>query len=251
VDGGGGNDVIDASAYLGTPYRGNLILYGGPGNDRLTGDVASNQLYGEEGDDILYGGAFSDRFYGGPGDDIMYGGDGGDIFYAGAAADGGDVMRGGSGDDLVDYSDRTAGLNLTLGNGAADDGEAGEGDEVASDVENVWSGSGDDVLVGTSAQNYLRGGAGNDEIHGGGGADGLDGEEGDDILFGEAGADGLGGGTGNDVLDGGAGADRFFGAEGDDLIINDDGVAETVDCGAGTMDDAEPDPLDTFSGCEL
>ena len=37
-------------------YHGVDILYGGAGNDSLTGDGAADELYGEEGDDTLYGG---------------------------------------------------------------------------------------------------------------------------------------------------------------------------------------------------
>lgn len=250
VDGGGGNDVIDASAYTGTPYRGNLILYGGSGNDRLTGDGAANQLYGEDGDDTLYGGASSDRFYGGAGNDVMYGGLGPDRFYADAAADGSDEIHGGDDYDVVYYWARTAPVTVTIGNGLADDGEAGEADSVAVDIEAVYGGSGDDVLVGNNRANSLDGRAGNDEIYGGAGDDGLNGGAGNDSLFGEVGDDILYGDVGDDVLDGGPNADRFSGAEGNDIIVNDDGVAETVDCGDG-IDDAEPDPLDTLVGCEL
>ena len=35
------------------------------------------------------------------------------------------------------------------------------------------------------------------------------------------------------------------------LLVNDDGIAETVDCGAGAADDAQLTANDTYLGCEL
>lgn len=44
---------------------------------------------------------------------------------------------------------------------------------------------------------------------------------------------------------------QLCGGDGNDRLIDASGDTETVDCGDGAADDAEPDPLDTFSGCEL
>lgn len=55
-------------------------VFGGKGDDRLTGDSAANSLYGRDGDDILKGGAGGDQLNGGAGDDIMTGGSGADHF---------------------------------------------------------------------------------------------------------------------------------------------------------------------------
>ena len=75
IDGGGGNDVIDASAYTSTPPNGGKVdLYGGAGDDRLFGTSRANYLYGQDGDDTLYGGDGTDRLFGGPGNDDQYGG---------------------------------------------------------------------------------------------------------------------------------------------------------------------------------
>ena len=88
-------------------------------------------------------------------------------------------------------------------------------------------------------------------LDGGPGGDDLHGEVGDDLLEGSDGDDVLDGGSENDHLDGGVGVDQFFGGEGDDTFVNDDGLAETVDCGPGAADDPEPSASDTFVGCEL
>src|SRR5205807_448341 len=88
-------------------------LMGGPGNDVLNGD---------DGNDSLDGGAGNDALNGGPGDDTLDGGLGAD------------ALSGGDGTDLVDYSNEIGPVSATP-NGVADDGSAGEGDNIAGDVE--------------------------------------------------------------------------------------------------------------------
>jgi Ca2+-binding RTX toxin-like protein len=244
-----GDDIVDASAFSRT--SGYLDLYGGDGNDRLTGSPAKNYIYGQDGDDTLYGGAHADQLHGGPGNDTMYGGDDNDIFYAEPTADGADFMSGGAGSDSVFYSDRVNGLLVTLGNGLADDGEPGESDEILGNVESVYGGAGADILVGSWGADYLNGGPGDDELYGAAGHDSLSGESGNDSLFGDDGDDSLHGGGGDDTLTGGDGSDYTRAGSGNDIIYNADGFADTVNCGNGTADDAEPDPLDTLIGCEL
>jgi hypothetical protein len=165
----------------------------GPGPDLFTamggkgtGDPLAVPLdaHGDEGDDQMQGGAANDKLYGGAGDDVFYTG-------SGAGADGADVYEGGAGVDTLDASKRTAALSITLDD-QANDGLAGEGDDVRSTVENVYGGSGDDVIVGSAAANTLRGGPGNDRL------DGLDGDD----LFDEGDA-----ASGADVINGGPGVD--------------------------------------------
>ncbi len=243
-----GDDTIDATAYIG---GGGLYMWGGAGNDTIYGSAQADWLYGQAGDDSLYGADGNDKLYGGTDNDAYYGEGGNDVFYQDANADGADDFFGGDGNDLVSYAKRGNAVDVSIGNGLEDDGEAGELDFVDVDVEKANGGNGDDVLVGSSANNTLKGNAGADQLYGGGGNDTLQGEEGTDLLVGDAGNDKLFGGAGADSLDGGAGRDQFFGEGGNDDFINADGVAETVDCGAGANDDAEVDPLDTLVGCEL
>jgi Ca2+-binding RTX toxin-like protein len=247
INGGPGNDTIDFSQHTG----GNFTLDGGPGNDRLIGGTGNNTLLGGPGDDTLQGNAGNDRLDGGTGNDIEFGGNGVDAFVEGAAASGSDQMFGGAQKDTVDYSKRTVGVTVTLGDGSNDDGEPGEGDDVAADVENVVGGSGDDTLVGSVAQNVLTGGAGNDELFGGGNSDQLFGGPGNDFLQGDAGTNLLRGEDGNDVLVGSAqGLDKFFGDAGnDDITGTTDGRVEPVNCGDGT-DTTEANDEDNFIGCE-
>ena len=261
-----GDDTFDASSYLG----GAVLLWGLAGNDSLYGGPGLDTLYGQAGNDTLYGGDGGDTMIGGPGDDFYYGEGGNDKFKQDAGLDGNDSFDGGTGIDTVDYSKRTVGVTVTMDDGLANDGEPGsEADFVDLSVENATGGAGDDVLVGSDALNVLTGndgddqlfgGRGGDELHGGNGADVLTGDNGNDQLFGDGGADSIDGGGGNDTLFGGVGidsitggdgADSMFGEGGNDVIFNSDAFADSVDCGSGPSDDAEVDPLDTLTGCEL
>ena len=263
----GGNDIIDLANYIG---GGKVYAYGGDGDDTIYGSLQNDWLYGNDGTDYMAGGGGGDRLYGGPGNDDYHGNAGNDIFYQDAAVDGNDNFYGGADIDTVNYSKRLVGVNVTLGNGLIDDGEPGtELDFVDIDVENATGGAGDDVLVGNDLANTLTGGVGADELYGGENNDDLLGGDGDDILVGDAGGDTLHGDKGNDSVDGGigpdklyggagidtltggAGMDQFFGEAGNDVFFNNDGVAETVDCGTGAGDDPEPDAADTFVSCEL
>jgi uncharacterized protein YkwD len=67
VDGGDGNDIINASAAL--PIG--CLLFGGYGNDRIMGGGGGDQIFGGLGDDILDGGYGNDRIFGGWGNDTI------------------------------------------------------------------------------------------------------------------------------------------------------------------------------------
>jgi hypothetical protein len=159
---------------------------GGSGNDTLYGGSLDDTLLGDAGLDILSGGPGNDVLDGGPGPDTISGGD-----LLGYPAT--------YGFDLADYSSRVASVTVTL-DGRTDDGEAGEGDNVAVTVDDVDGGSGPDVLVGNVLSNALFGEDGNDTIDGGPGPDLLDGGGGDDTLQARDGAvDQVSCGTGTDT----------------------------------------------------
>jgi hypothetical protein len=145
-----------------------------------------------------------------PGPATVDGGDGDDRI---EGTSGADTLSGGAGTDTVDYSLRSRPLQVDL-DGVADDGEAGEGDNVNGDIEEVTGGAGDDRIVGSAVRNRLRGGSGGDQLEG-------------------AGA--------RDALEGGAGADT---------LLARDGGPDRVLCGDGT-DTAFVDSVDTVgSDCE-
>jgi Ca2+-binding RTX toxin-like protein len=250
LDGGDGDDTL-----RGGP--GNDVLGGAAGNDTLTGGDDNDTLQGGDGDDIV--GLVAAAGLGGPpepGSDVVDGGAGDDTLSPGSGPDltsaDQDTLIGGPGADAVSYGARTTRVELSK-NSAADDGAAGEGDNISDDVERVAGGPGRDLLIGGPGPDVLDGAGDGDTIEGRGGPDELIGgaDAGEDVVAGEEGADvivaGDGddevtGGAGDDVVDGGGSADRIAGDGGDDLLDgrggNDDfvggGGADQFRGGPGT-----------------
>ncbi len=176
-----GNDTFDLStldlvAYSGLT-DGSITIYGGAGDDSLTGSPLGDILYGEAGDDTMAGGA---------GDDYLSGGDGND------------APSGGTGSDTV-FGD------------AGDDTVLGEADN-----DFVFGGDGQDYVGGGTGDDYLHGDAGDDEVHGAIGKDHVYGDSGADALYGGSGNDSLYGGLGNDLLFARENDDYVGGGVGDD-----------------------------------
>ncbi|SDT73095.1 calcium-binding protein [Actinoplanes derwentensis] len=204
----GGSDRLSGDA-------GSDLLNGGAGNDILHGWTGNDVLYGETGNDDLFGEAGNDRIHGGAGDDTLLGYAGRDKLYGDAGTDrlfgdendqnvSADILMGGSGVDWVLY-DYMKSVRVDLDGQSGDDGRPGEGDTVGADVENLYGGFGNDVLIGNASSNYIHGDVGNDIIYGLGG---------NDELFGSTGKDKLYGGTGDDLLEGDeepGGSDRLDG----------------------------------------
>lgn len=114
-------------------------IYGGNGDDPITGSWAADQLFGGNGDDPVFGGAGNDFLYGGNGNDMLDGGAGDDILDGGR---GDDTLTGGSGDDSFI-------VNKNTGNDTITDFEVGSDDLILNDditVESIEQ-SGDDTLV--------------------------------------------------------------------------------------------------------
>lgn len=229
---GAGDDALGAYEDSGLPFTVPLEVHGGPGDDTLDGASGSDVLYGGDGDDQLTGRDGDDRIFGqagndilngdygdsGPGgDDHLDGGDGDDQFeqYVGygypASLAGNDTYVGGPGNDSFSYFHRADPVTISL-DGIANDGMAGEADNVHPDVETVGGSAGNDVIVGSDGPNHLWGGEGDDVIRGLGG---------DDRLSGDDGADTVDGGTGNDELTGGCMTDTLIGGPGSDTFYSD------------------------------
>jgi Ca2+-binding RTX toxin-like protein len=151
---------------------------------------------GDQNDSAKILAATSSSLEGGDGNDTLSGGDGGARLVGGPGAD---TLTGGAGLDIADYSDRSNPLTITL-DGQPGDGEAGENDNDASDIEIVNGGSGDDAITGSDADNVLNGNGGNDTLNGAGGDDALNRGDADGNLDAEAGDDVLSGGPGNDSV---------------------------------------------------
>ena len=102
--------------------------------------------------------------------------------------------------------------------GNANDGVAGENENIPNDVEVLQGGPYGDYLSGT--------GAGNDTLLGGGGPDDLQGWGGDDTMRGQDGNDTLHANTGADVLDGGPDTDSLsYASVGQSVYVYQDGQA--------------------------
>jgi Ca2+-binding RTX toxin-like protein len=254
LDGDGGNDTIRGGS-------GNDHVLGGGGDDSGDGDDGDDELEGNDGADSLNGGDGNDEVMGGPGrdsvngdfgadrldspswdgitqvnhnygDDTLDGGPGDDVHVSGLVclgfdcaqlpqSDGADTFIGGPGRDTASYFLSLAPVSVTL-DGAADDGRAGEQDNLSSDVEDVFGGQAGDLLVGAEHDNLIDGGGGSDVIVGAGGNDSLEGgasDPGSDSLSGGAGSDSLRGGPGEDSLEGAAGLDSLAGGGGGDALM--------------------------------
>lgn len=119
------DDVLSgwADSYEMNDIFGNDTLYGGGGDDSLSGPNGDDQLYGGpghdtlegfDGDDTLAGGTDDDRLDGFVGNDLLQGDTGNDLLLS---RDGGDTMDGGQGDDSL----FAGGAQSALNGGAGDD----------------------------------------------------------------------------------------------------------------------------------
>jgi Ca2+-binding RTX toxin-like protein len=165
---------------------------------------------------------------GGPGDDRL-------------AAPGGRVDGGPGADEIeaqtVSYEQRTAGVRATL-DGAADDGEPGEGDNLKGAPVQIEGGAGGDLLAASAGDGSAPGSA-TVNLVGNGGGDRLLGGPGSNIIHGGPGDDEVEGAAGDDELSGGAGADLIRGGGGTDQTSYADSPAGvTVTVGAGADDGA-------------
>jgi RTX calcium-binding nonapeptide repeat (4 copies) len=102
-------------------------------------------------------------------------------------------------------------------------------------------------IFALEGNDFVDGFGGNDLIYGNEDADTLRGAEQSDVVYGN---------TGNDSIDlvsfDTAGSkDQSFGGGGNDKILAQDGNVDSIDCGAGLLDQAFSDPGDTVTGCEL
>lgn len=156
---------------------GDDLICGGPTPRRLDGHgyPVWEYLDGGTGDDHIFGGDGRDWFYGGPGADRLSGNDGKDLILGGQ---GDDRIEAGPGHDLVDYvreytiagapSHRIpVSVDLTRGVASA----RWFGHDHLAGIEEVWTGWGDDHLVGSAGADTFNTSLGHDVIHGRGGSD--------------------------------------------------------------------------------
>lgn len=268
VIGGAGNDLIDASIATVSPH----VLYGLGGNDTLIGSDGADTLYGGWGDDTLIGGNGNDLLVGGDGNDTLQGGAGNDTIkgddvnclLAAVVAAGSNyptvcskttvVASTKAGVNTLDYADHMSDVVVdmtTFASVALDtNGLCGSSPQVgqalpnslyecdlATNIQNLRGGSGDDILTGDANSNVIHGGAGDDTITGFAGVSGVAGPGGSDALYGEAGNDTIDNHLNNSaigsILDGGTGVNHLTSGAGANYINDSSGATGSViTCGS-------------------
>ncbi len=186
-------------------WDGDDVLQGGIGNDVLRGLGGNDTLDGGEGNDLLDGGTGNDRMMGGRGDDTYVIDSEGD-----EALEPGDYGVNGMDTVLasIDYTAHET-IERVFLQGTAD--------------LNATGGDVDNVLVGNSGANILRG---SDPDHWFHYDDWLDGGAGNDVLITSWGEDTLIGGLGDDYMEGGSSADLYYVDSVGDVVVeylNDEG----------------------------
>lgn len=266
---GEGNDNVNGwgSDALGAPFDQSMGIVGGNGNDIFKPGLGSDNLWGEAGDDT---------------------------FVADEEYDGNDMFVGGEGTDLADYSARIVGVQIDVRAQFDDsnnpigyeDGsiELGENDWIGrdrEDVESLWGGSANDILIGAAAGSTasIKGNGGDDWLEAGLGRHFFEGGPGQDTVsyrdrsanisvnletgaqLANDGEDGEGdqvnndieimiGGLGDDFLEGNDSANGLIGGEGDDTLVGHGGN-DVCHGGNGSdlfIADATMDGADVYDG---
>ncbi|HLZ76795.1 calcium-binding protein [Phenylobacterium sp.] len=193
-----GSNAIAAGATVGS------ALFGGDGNDSLSGSGSADLMQGNAGNDSLQStGGFS----------TLYGGQDNDAIVVSGASN---FVQGNKGSDTI--QGQALGVDTLLG---------GQGDDHITGGGILDGNLGDDVLTGTG---QLLGEDGNDTLISPGSHDVLSGGDGNDSLSGAHGAESMNGGAGDDTIDGSSNASTLAGGGGSDKFIVNTG---SVAAGAG------------------
>jgi Ca2+-binding RTX toxin-like protein len=178
VTGGDGNDdiIIDHSVPATAHVRangnaGSDTIQGGPGDDVL--EAGENYNNPDDGNDDLLGGGGNDVLYADPGADNLDGGPGDDLLVSSVAVCQGHTFSGGPGDDTVSYGRSDAALRVQLG-GTGGPAGCATPDHVEADNESLEGSDGPDVLIGDNGPNSFLGHLGADTFIGKGGDDFID-----------------------------------------------------------------------------
>lgn len=248
----GGNDKLTLDESNGALPAAQL--FGGDGNDSLTGGSGADQLFGQAGNDSLLGKGGDDLLFGGDGNDILTGGVGSDQVF-GQAGNDRMIWNPGEGTDLNEGGDGIDTVEVNGGNGAEQFTATANGTRVRFDRVNpapfsidigtsenlvLNANGGDDSFVASNGLASLinltiDGGAGNDSLTGGDGNDMLIGGDGNDLVVGGRGADTalLGAGDDTFVWNPGDGSDVVEGQDGNDtMLFNGANVSEKIDLSA-------------------
>lgn len=246
----GGNDALKVDERNGPMPPANL--FGGAGDDTLTGGSATDMLFGQSGNDQLLGKGGADILFGGSENDTLTGGDGDDQMFG---ESGDDLMIWNQGDD-TDLHEGGAGIDTSQVNGgggaevftATANGARVRVDRLDPEAFSIDMGTTENLVVNMNGGNdtfsatgnlaalikiTVDGGAGNDTILGSNGSDTLIGGTGRDLIDGQHGNDVALLGAGNDVFqwDPGDGSDLVEGQDGR-LVFNGSNGSEIFDASA-------------------
>jgi Ca2+-binding RTX toxin-like protein len=132
---------------------------GGEGNDTITGTSSADIISGRGGNDRIEGRAGDDSVTAGAGNDTVSGGDGDDRLFGGEVRSnelsdtfGNNVLLGDGGNDYI-----VANIDVTAN---------GYGTPLQDDRQELRGGTGNDTLIGVSANGQFHGDTGNDSFHG-------------------------------------------------------------------------------------
>jgi Ca2+-binding RTX toxin-like protein len=230
IEGGSGNDTLNGAAandYM-LPGYGSDRVNGGSGNDYVEGATLAGEadvLNGDADDDFIWNqGSGNAQLNGGAGDDLFYESN----FQTPNAIE----IFGGEGEDEASFGNFMNEAVAVSLDDQANDGPPGTGtSNIHSDVENIDTGSGADIIVGSPGPNIIRSDATRSQSY----------------LVDTAG--------GNDTVDPGGGADYVYTGGGDDNITATDQLGDTIDCGSNPAsppdnDTVTGDSIDAFFSCE-
>ncbi|MGD9649555.1 MAG: calcium-binding protein [Dongiaceae bacterium] len=226
---------------LGFDIEYDVEVYGDNGNDVLMTGSGDDYLDGGSGNDILYGGAGTNILNGGSGSDtlhfnydniadtivknVTFGATGVtqnitytvsySIYDGGLGTD--SLSTSGSGLENIYISYTMVGfseifinnIEVIYGGNGNDYIDMGLG--AYSNNLQIYSGEGNDTVIGTARNDDVVAQGGHDTIYTGGGQDTIFADDGDDFIDAGAGDDFIFGGAGDDIIRGGAGSDLLAG----------------------------------------
>ncbi len=262
IDGGGGVNTLDYSAYT-TGVAVDLAAGTAAGTAGIVTGTIQN-VTGGSGNDSLAGDGQNNVLTGGPGSDVLSGRAGNDTYVLGLGA--ADVIYDTEGVDTLDFSSAWAGIHINLGKTAGqtqslvndwedDDDELHDRDEgddracgstfntlaIHGSIENlkgtafadrVTGNGADNVIDLLGGDNFVWAGAGNDVITAGDGRNKVWTDGGGDTVLAGNGNNQIRTGGGDNIVVVGDGRNKIWGGAGKDLITAGGGANE-IRSGAG------------------
>jgi len=147
------------------------------GDDTAAVDGAIAWLFGGAGDNTLTGGSFDNYISAGDGANIITGGIGENTIEVGdgnnnliIAGDAGDIITAGNGDNTITGGGGGDYISVGNGNNAVSGGDGGNTIAAGNGSNNVVGGNGGDYIAVGSGDNSIAGGAGSDIVMAGSGA---------------------------------------------------------------------------------